>query len=153
MIINKAWTTCPYRAMDGRVNPDVRTLVGATAFNDMSNAVFYNAIAYVLSGQSSYASQVVNFLDAFFIQNDSKMNPRVDYGQVIRGPQKQQGAYEGIVDFRSMINVANAILLLRQTKSPQWTTAMDDEMMTWTKSYVQWLQTSNLGARAKVAAK
>jgi hypothetical protein len=119
----------------------------------MSQAVLHNAVSFVLTGQSTYASQAVKFLDTFFLEKKTRLHPKVEFGQVTRGPQKQQGTYEGLVDFRGMVKVVNSVLLLRQVKASEWTMAMDHSMSAWAKSYVQWMQTSDLAKRASIAPK
>lgn len=42
------WTTCPYVSRDGQFNPDVRTVNDVGAFQDLSEAVLYNAIAWTV---------------------------------------------------------------------------------------------------------
>lgn len=43
------WTTCPYESRDGQFNPDVRQVNNVGDFQDFSEAVFYNAIAWALN--------------------------------------------------------------------------------------------------------
>jgi len=47
------WTTCPYYSRDGKFNPDVRLIDDVGSFQNLSDAVLYNAIAHVFSNQSS----------------------------------------------------------------------------------------------------
>lgn len=63
----------------------------------MSDAVFYNAIAWVLNGSSTYASNVANFVDMWFVNNATIMNPNLDYAQMPRGPNGQNGDHEGVL--------------------------------------------------------
>ena len=43
------WQTCPYVARDGQFNPDARLVNDVGAFQDLSEAVFYNAIAWTFN--------------------------------------------------------------------------------------------------------
>ena len=43
------WKTCPYVNRDGQINPDVRLLGDSGAFQDLSEAVLYNALAWTLN--------------------------------------------------------------------------------------------------------
>ncbi|KZS92921.1 chondroitin AC/alginate lyase [Sistotremastrum niveocremeum HHB9708] len=145
------WTSCDYVPRDGQVNPDVRTLNGASDINAVSQSVLYNAIAYALTRQSTYSSNAALFLERFFFDKATFMNPNVNYGQVVRGPGTQTGSYMGIVDLRGMVKVSNAVMILRGIKSPDWTAAKDSAMVSWAKSYIKWLQTSDLGVHAQGA--
>ncbi|KAH7915386.1 alginate lyase-domain-containing protein [Hygrophoropsis aurantiaca] len=144
------WTTCPYVVKDGRVNPDVRTLQGVPAINDASQSILYNAIAYALNPNGSYSHNVATSIDAFFFSPSSRMNPNLNFGQVVRGPghKGQQGTFTGILDFRGIVKIVNGIFIMRGTTAPDWTMERDQGMTTWMSHYKDWLQTSSLGIEA-----
>lgn len=150
----KAWTSCPYKSRDGKVNPDTREIKSSTYIGQMSQCVLWNAIAAVASGSKSHEKSASEFINAFFLDNKSKMNPRVEFGQVVRGPPgTQAGSYMGILDMRSLVKVVNAILVLRETQSPYWTQDRDAKMKTWAAQYTQWVEASAVGKKAARAAK
>ncbi|GJE86013.1 chondroitin AC/alginate lyase-like protein [Phanerochaete sordida] len=148
------WTTCPYVVRDGKVNPDTDELVGPSAAQDMSQSVSFNAIAYALQKNRAYSQNVASIIDAFFLSSNTGMHPNVNFGQLVRGPGKahQIGTYTGILDLRGMVRVVNAIQLMRGTKSPDWTSAREQAMTSWTQSYVSWLQNSDLGKEVATKA-
>lgn len=150
-----AWTTCPYVVRDGKVNPDTDTLRGPDAVQAMSQSVIYNAVAYALQKTSSYSQNVAKAIDAFFLSSSTAMLPNVNYGQLVRGPGKdhQVGTFTGILDLRGMVKVSNAIQVMRTSKAPDWTSAREASMTNWMKSYISWLQTSNLGKSVASKAK
>jgi hypothetical protein len=120
----------------------------------MSQSVFWNAIAAVASGSESHEISAVDFINTFFLDNKNKMNPKVEFGQVVRGPPgTQAGSYMGILDMRSLVKVVNAVLVLRETQSPYWTQDRDDKMTDWARQYVRWVETSPVGQKAERAAK
>ncbi|KAI0704924.1 alginate lyase-domain-containing protein [Cytidiella melzeri] len=141
------WTTCPYVVRDGQVNPDTNGLKGPDATQDMSQSVIYNAVAFALQQTAGYSQNVAKAIDAFFLSSSTGMNPNVNFGQLVRGPGKdhQVGTFTGILDLRGMVKVSNAIQLMRSAKAPDWTSARDTSMTNWMKTYISWLQTSNLG--------
>lgn len=156
LIFRSAWTTCPYKARDGRVNPDVRQLKNAAELVDMSQASIWNAVAAVSSGSKSttYSKNVVSFIDTFFLNDATKMKPNAEYGQVVRGPPGTQGGtYMGVLDFRGMVKVVNAILVLREMKSREWTADKDANMNAWADAYLKWVETDPMGKKAAKAAK
>jgi len=55
------WEQCPYRQRDGIFNPDVRTLTNNIGdFQDMSQAVFYNVLAWAFSADDKKAAYEEN---------------------------------------------------------------------------------------------
>ncbi|KZP31198.1 chondroitin AC/alginate lyase, partial [Athelia psychrophila] len=146
-LIMIAWTTCPYIARDGRVNPDVRLLNAPAAINFAAQSILYNAVAYALQKTSAYSSAAVAFIDAFFLEPATKMNPNMNFGQVVRGPPPKgsQGTFTGVLDLRGIVKIINGVAILKAAESPDWTPARDEEMATWMSAYAGWLQNSTLG--------
>ncbi|KLO16850.1 chondroitin AC/alginate lyase, partial [Schizopora paradoxa] len=148
----ETWTTCPYVVRDGKLNPDVRILNGVNAVADVTQSVLYNALAAILvptsANAKTYAKNAATFIQIFFLDPKAGVYPELQYGQLIRGPGKEVGQYLGILDFRGMVKVANAIQLMRNAKIPDWTTTLDSQMVAWSNKYVQWLTTSDLGKQA-----
>lgn len=142
-----AWTTCPYVARDGQVNPDVRTLNGPDAINSVSQSIIYNAIASVIKRNSSYSQKAASFIDVFFLNDPTRVNPNMNFGQIVRGPGKsgQEGTFTGVLDLRGIVKIINGILVLKASNSPYWTSARDGAMSNWMAQYAGWLQNSNLG--------
>lgn len=146
-----AWTTCPYVARDGKVNPDRNQLHGLSQLNSFAQATIDNTLAFLLDHDQNLASKAAQFIDVFFLQSSTAMNPRLDWGQTVRGPS-QHGSYMGILDFRVLIKVVNAIQILRLSRSPYWSKDRDARMITWAQSYLDWLDSSELGKRPKRSA-
>ena len=155
--VQSAWTTCPYVVRDGKLNPDVRQLNGVNAIADVTQSVLYNALTAVLTTDPAEAKMsgenVADFIQTFFLDEKVGMYPEIAYGQVIRGPGTQHGQYLGILDFRGMVKVVNAILLMKAGKAAGWTSSMDSQMVAWSKQYVKWLATSDLGKTASSSSK
>ncbi|KAI0079578.1 chondroitin AC/alginate lyase [Panus rudis PR-1116 ss-1] len=141
------WTTCPYVVRDGMRNPDVDLLVGPDYAMSMSQSVLYNALSYALLRSRSSSQNVANFIDTYFLSPSTAMNPNMNFGQLVRGPGKehQMGTFTGPLDMRGMVKVVNALLVLKTAKSPDWTAGREQAMSTWSKAYLSWLQTSDLG--------
>jgi len=88
---------CPYYFVDGQFNPD-RLLVNDTgAFNAMADAVFYNAIAFTLTGADTYADHATSHVRTWFISNATAMTPNLNYAQMQRGPTGQVGSHTGLL--------------------------------------------------------
>ncbi|KZP15847.1 chondroitin AC/alginate lyase [Athelia psychrophila] len=136
------WAQCNYDYRDGQFNPD-RLLVNNTGqFQAMSDAVFYNTLAWVLTGKSNYSANAAHFLDTWFLDPTTGMTPNLQYAQMNRGPTGQVGTHTGALDLKAMAKITSAILILRGGNSPDWTIVLDTQMSNWTTHYVDWLTTS-----------
>ena len=84
---------------DGQFNPDVRTsgLNDIGNFGDLSDAVFYNSLAWAINGSSKYSANVAHFIDTWFINPDTVMKPNLNYAQMQRGPTGQVGTHTGVL--------------------------------------------------------
>ncbi|KAJ7275236.1 alginate lyase-domain-containing protein [Mycena haematopus] len=149
------WTTCPYVVKDGQVNPDVRTLNDPGAINDAAQSIFFNAIACAQpdsSSSSASCKNAIRFIDAFFLDSSTGMNPHMEFGQVVRGPgpEGRDGTFTGVVDLRGFVKIVNGICIINASdiNSQYWTPAIDQAMLKWTTDYANWLVTSVLGKSA-----
>ncbi|KAF4602991.1 hypothetical protein EYR38_003395 [Pleurotus pulmonarius] len=143
----QVWTTCRYISRDGIFNPDARLVVNDVgAFQDLSDAVLYNAIAWALSNATSneYSKNVVNFVNTWFLDDTTGMLPNLDYAQQIRGPGDPKGSHTGVLDLKGMSKIVSGILILRKGNCPDWTPELDARMDDWSKRYITWLETADL---------
>ncbi|KAJ7102127.1 chondroitin AC/alginate lyase [Mycena belliarum] len=149
MAPSATWTTCPYVVRDGKVNPDVRTLNGPAAINRASQSILYNAVCFALKGPSAgvCSQNTVTFIDTFFLDPKTGMNPNMNFGQVVRGPgaSGREGTFTGVLDLRGTVKVVNAIELIKAGGSPDWTSGKDAAMGKWLANYTNWLMNSDLG--------
>jgi len=120
----------------------------------VTQAGIMNALAWVLTKDGEYSRVAASYIDAYFASNTTGMNPNLNYGQIVRGPPGNQfGSFMAVVDLRGITRVANAVQILRQTSAPDWTLDRDRRMVVWAKSYLNWLQTSDIGKKSAAAAK
>jgi hypothetical protein len=52
-----------------------------------------------------------------------------------------------------MAKIASAILILRKGESPDWTPELDEQMVSWSNEYIEWLETAELALEERSAAK
>ena len=147
------WVTCPYITLDGQFNPDARTVNNTGAFSAMSDAVFYNAMAWVINGSSVYAENVANWINTWFLASDTYMNPNLNYAQVIRGPGANTGTHTGVLDLKCMVKIVNAVLILRGGNASEWTETIDSGLVNWTTAYIGWLTTNKLALEEAASTK
>ena len=93
----EVWTECPYVVRDGQFNPDAREVNDIGNFEDMANAILYSALAWVINGSASYAENVASWVDTWFLDDTTGMNPNLNYAQMQRGPDGQNGTHTGIL--------------------------------------------------------
>ncbi|KAJ7720916.1 chondroitin AC/alginate lyase [Mycena metata] len=141
------WVTCPYVNRDGQFNPDRLTINDIGGFFNLSDAVLYNALAFSFENKSSsvYSQNIVKFIDAWFLNNDTYMNPNLNYAQMNRGPTGQVGTHTGVLDLKGMVKIVSGILILRKRNCTDWTTEIDTQLNAWTTKYIAWLETNKLG--------
>jgi len=108
-------------------------------------------LAWVLTGSSDYSANAAHFINTWFINPDTAMTPNLQYAQIHRGPDGQNGTHTGILDFKKMAKITSAILILRNGKSPDWTCKLDDQMMNWTTSYIDWIMSSPIAYEESTA--
>ncbi|KAJ7142371.1 alginate lyase-domain-containing protein [Mycena epipterygia] len=147
------WTQCNYVFRDGQVNPDRFTLTDFVSFFNLSDAVLYNSIAAVLQNKSSsvYSQNVVKFVNTWFLDASTMMNPNLNFGQMQGGPNGQVGTYTGILDLRGFAKISSGILALRKSGNTDWTPALDTQFVAWCNKYISWLETSSIGKTAAAA--
>ncbi|KAJ6566544.1 alginate lyase-domain-containing protein [Mycena capillaripes] len=126
---------CNYVFRDGQVNPDRSTIFDFQSFSNLSDAVLYNSIAAVLQNKSSsvYSQNVAKFINTWFLDNSTAMNPNANFAQMNRGPNGQPG----------FAKIASGILMLRKTGNSDWTADLDAKMIVWCNKYTDWLLTNH----------
>jgi hypothetical protein len=146
------WTKCPYKQRDGKLNPDVRQLNNTRDVVSMAQSVLWNGVAYGLTNDTAHAKRAVRLIQTWFLDPRTGVKPRLTYGQVVRGPGSQEGGYTGILDWRMLIKVVNAVVVLRSNDAEAWNSVLATAMAKWASDYVDWLTTSAEGRRAAKVA-
>ncbi|KAK7042541.1 chondroitin AC/alginate lyase [Favolaschia claudopus] len=143
----EVWTKCPYVNRDGQFNPDRLTINDIGAFFNVSDAILYNALAFSFEDKpsSKYSQNIVKIVNAWFLDSETGMNPNLNFAQMHRGPGGQVGTHTGILDLKGFVKVVSGILILRKRKCTDWTATIDAQLVDWTKKYIEWLETNQLG--------
>lgn len=65
--------------------------------------ITYLCMGYYLLGKEEYVLHAVKLIDIFLVNEETRMNPNVDYGQVVRGKDNPtgKGRGEGIMSTRA----------------------------------------------------
>ena len=132
----------PYIRKDGEINPDTRN--NFTDFVEKKN--FISAVktlkdAFFYSDDKKYANKNLELINTWFLDESTKMNPNVNFGQYV--PGKSEGRCFGIIEFDGLIEVVEFLELAKDK------TILDKQtekgMFSWFTAYSDWLQNSKLG--------
>lgn len=132
----------PYVRRDGETNAEVRKLDNMI-MDKMANAVCKLALAYYFTNNEAYAVKAVEQLQTWYINPETRMNPNMDYAQVVLGHDNNWGRCYGIIDKYEFVYVMDAMRILHCSKS------FSDEdyaaIQQWYSEFVDWLLTSKNG--------
>ena len=131
----------PYIRKDGQINPERENYTDRANFGKMSSAVQALARTYAKTGDEKYAQRAAKFLNTFFLDPETKMNPHLEYGQFI--PGITNGRAEGVIETASVPFLIKAFTTLEKSKS--WTPELDKGLKEWMSDYYKWLTTSKIG--------
>jgi len=134
----------PWVFRDGRANPEGARYDRAR-LEAMSEAVWRLAWAYRLTGESRYAERAAAYVRVWFIDEATRMNPHLEYGQSV--PGGRDGAFWGIIDTHDLVYVVDAVALIE--RSGHWREADDQALRAWFDQYVTWLLESDFGRRER----
>jgi len=130
----------PYIRRDGETNAD-RAEYDNVPLGRMASAVTVLAQAWYFGGGEPYAEQAAQLLRAWFLDEKTRMNPHLNYGQAV--PGVTDGRAAGIIDTTGLIGVVDAVGLLAGSKA--WTDADQKAMQAWFENYLAWLLESKIG--------
>lgn len=131
----------PYIRKDGVSNPEIEKL-DRYPLGDFGKGVETLSLAYYLTADEKYAKKAVENLKIWFVNEKTKMNPNMNYGQTIPGIRNGLGRGEGVLDTYTFVEMLDGVELLKKSKS---FTAADQKAVTeWFTAYVNWLQTSSV---------
>lgn len=132
----------PYIRRDGEINPETRNnYTDYVEGYDFFRAINDLTYAYYLGSNKVYAKRAIEFLNAWFLNEKTKMNPNLNYAQSI--PGKNEGRCFGIIEFGGIGNVLKCLELLEHKKILDKETKIG--MKQWLTDYAFWLQNSKLG--------
>jgi hypothetical protein len=130
----------PYIRRDGEVNPK-RDTGDRRPMGRMSGAVETLALAYFFTGHEPYAEHAARLLRVWFLDEATRMNPHLEYGQAI--PGRTEGRGIGIIDTAGLPRLVDAVGLLQG--SEHWMPGDQQGMQRWFGEYLTWLQESSHG--------
>ena len=131
----------PYMRKDGQTNPEVKDYKDKEYMPKLCEVVHTLSLAYYFSDDKVYAKHAAKLLRVWFLDNETKMNPNLNYAQAIKGVNAGRGA--GLIDTRHFIKVIDAVNILKGSK---YFNAKDvNGMKQWYSEFLHWMQTSPNG--------
>jgi len=138
----------PYLRRDGERNPEIYKITDRTYLGKLDNACRVLSLAWYFTGNEKYAAKATTLLQTWFIDEATKMNPNLNFGQAVPGINSGRGI--GIIETISLTGITDAAGLLAGSKA--WTKADDEALKKWYAQYLDWMLTSKNG-REEHAAK
>ncbi|MDR1381810.1 MAG: alginate lyase family protein [Tannerella sp.] len=131
----------PYIRKDGEVNPERYAVKDAEYFKDLCRDVSLLSAAWFYTDEERYAAKAVELLRIWFLDEETRMNPNLNYGQAIPGHTDGRGI--GLIDTRGFAELADGIQLLKN--SGALTDGMYRQLQEWFARYLEWITTSPIG--------
>lgn len=137
----------PYLRRDGAVYPDSKVGTDSVAFARTCNAVETLGLAYFFSGNEAYAAKAAQLTRVWFLDPETRMNPRLDYGQAV--PGRSLGRGEGVLEARHLAGLTDGLALLDGSKA--WTEADATALKEWLNEYYKWLTHAPVALQERAA--
>lgn len=139
----------PYIRKDGQSNPELE-LLDRNRMGKMMNAVSKLSLMYFYSEEEKYAKKATSLLRTWFLNEDTKMNPDMQFGQYIPGRNNNKGRAEGLIDTYGMVEMLSGVTYLKNSKSFTDTDLIG--LQEWFGNFLDWMLTSEIGIAEQKAA-
>lgn len=130
----------PYIRRDGEKNPDLFEFHRNDLKQMTQTALLLAAAGYCLD-EPTYTKRAYELLAVWFVEEETRMNPHLEYGQAIRGHCDGRGI--GIIDTAILLRVVHAADYLMLSGYSM------DALRQWFAEYLNWMNTSKLGLEEK----
>jgi len=133
----------PYIYRDGKINPEVFTIPDRANLAKMIEGVEILSTAYYVTDNILYASKATELLRVWFLNNNTRMNPSLQYAEVVTG--KDNGTSSGIIAANNFPLILDSITIIQN--SPAWTDEDQRGIEQWFDKYLNWLLNSDFGKK------
>lgn len=131
----------PYIRKDGDRNPEINGITDHDQLGEVISEAELLSLAYFYTGKEEYAQHTAQLLKTWFLDEKTKMNPHLNFGQGIPGINTGRGI--GIIETRDLGKVCDAATLISSSK--HWNSAAHKQLKAWFSAYTNWLTGSPLG--------
>ena len=139
----------PWVQKDGYINEDEYEKYDTERQTKMVNNVRTLSLAYFFSGDEVFAQKVVDHINAWFINPESRVNPNYDYGQVIPGVNNNKGNTAGVIQGQILVEMLAGVSLIRGSKA--YTADVDRGLKSWVSDMYEWMITAPIAVKEDVA--
>ena len=109
----------------------------------MADRVVTLSLAWYFTDDEKYAAKAAEFLRAWFLDEDTRMNPNLEYAQMVPGVNGGKGRSYGVLDAYSFVEMLDAVALLEQSDS--FTVQDSQRLKAWFSDLLDWMLTSTQG--------
>lgn len=138
----------PYVRNDGYHNPELKYF-DRRKLGDLTQSVSVLSYAYFFTKEDKYAKKAIESLRVWFLDEKTRMNPNMNYAQIIRGHNGDAGRSEGLIDAYGFVEMLSCVELI--SESGLMTKNDCDGLKKWFSDFLDWMLTSDLGIKAKSA--
>ena len=131
----------PYMRKDGVRNPEIYKITDRTYLGNLENATRILSLMWYITADEKYAGKSAKLLRTWFLNESTKMNPHLEYGQAIPGVNTGRGI--GLIETVALMGIADAASLLQGSKA--WTEADHSSLQKWYSQFLNWMLTSKNG--------
>jgi len=135
----------PYIFRDGKVNPEAKSIPDKQNMDDMVYMVKTLSLAYYFTDDSKYAAKAAELLRVWFLNNNTFMNPNLDYSEIIPGNDKLNPS--GVMAGSYLTNIIDAVGLIEN--SLIWDKKDQDGIKLWFSKYLNWLLNSDVATEER----
>ncbi|NDV80480.1 alginate lyase family protein [Bacteroides sp. 51] len=132
----------PYIQRDGESNPELEKL-DRVRLGEFAERVTTLSLAWYFSGDEKYARKATELIRIWFFDKATKMNPNLNYAQVVPGRNNDKGRCYGVIDTYSFVEMLDGVQLLEQSKS--FTAKDSKQLKAWFGELSNWILTSEQG--------
>lgn len=131
----------PYIRKDGQINPEVFKITDREYMTKTCAYALNCALAYQNTTDDRFALKASLLLKSWFINDSTRMNPHLDYGQGV--PGRREGRRYGIIETIDLWQAYESARLIQNTE--YWSNEDQRQLKVWYSDFLDWLLTSELG--------
>ena len=131
----------PYIKKDGLRNPTYYDITDSQELDKVEDCALTLALAYFFTHENKYANFASKLIKTWFLDEKTRQNPNLNYGQGIPGVNTGRGT--GIIETRDAYRVIDAAILIQE--SPDWTKVEHEALKNWFSAYLTWMLESLIG--------
>ena len=131
----------PYIKKDGLRNPTYYDITDSQELDKVEDCALTLALAYYFTSENKYANLASKLIKTWFLDEKTRQNPNLNYGQGIPGINTGRGT--GIIETRDAYRVIDAAILIQET--PNWIKKDHEALKKWFSAYLTWMLESPIG--------